>query len=120
MNFVQAVALVALFAAAGYPQHTSEACPLLSNWARARFCLRFTASALLSSKQAIHSDDFDTAPLGALFREAKLHLSLDFTDASVESCPRECNRPAHELAALGAGQVHGDHTLWLTNCPDVL
>ena len=62
-------------------------------------------------------------PLGALFREreAKFHLSLDFIDASVESCPPECNRPAHELAALGAGQVHGDHMLlWLTNCPDAV
>lgn len=48
-------------------------------------------------------------------RDAKFHISLDFIDVSVVHCPRECNRPAHELAALGAGQIHGDHMLWLTN-----
>lgn len=66
------------------------------------------------------SDEFDHAPLGALFSDAKFHLSFNFVAASVVLCPRICNKITHNLAALGTGHVNRNHSMWLTNLPDVV
>lgn len=71
-------------------------------------------------KQATNGDDFYHAPLGALLKEARFHLRLDFINASVEYYPRECNISGHELASLCACQVHTSHMLWLTNWPGIV
>jgi hypothetical protein len=31
--------------------------------------------------------------------------------------PRVCNKPAHELAAMGVGEVHDNHVIWTSNFP---
>jgi hypothetical protein len=43
---------------------------------------------------------------------------MNFIQASVVFSPLFCNKPAHELAALGIGVVHGDHVLWTTSYPN--
>jgi hypothetical protein len=42
---------------------------------------------------------------------------MNFIEASVVYTPRYCNKPAHELAALGGRVAHGEHNLWMSNYP---
>jgi hypothetical protein len=55
--------------------------------------------------------------LGALFREAKFLLQTEFLDFHVTFVPRTCNKPAHELAALGLAGVSNDHQVWVDQVP---
>jgi hypothetical protein len=61
--------------------------------------------------------EYDYAPLGILFSDLKFRLSMNFIEASVVYTPRYCNKPAHELAALGGRVAHGEHNLWVSNYP---
>lgn len=72
----------------------------------------------LTLANAMSTSKFDCAPLGNLFRAIKLKLHTEFIHASVVHVPRECNKPAHVLAALGAGLVYGDSRQWFDNYPD--
>ncbi|KAI4990277.1 hypothetical protein ZWY2020_038640 [Hordeum vulgare] len=56
-------------------------------------------------QQAINSETLDRSSLGAVFRELKYLLELGFIKWNVPHCPRVCNVPAHELAALGGSGV---------------
>jgi hypothetical protein len=55
----------------------------------------------LNLKQAINSSDYDYASLGILITDLKFRLRMSFIDARVVFTPRVCNKPAHELVALG-------------------
>ena len=57
------------------------------------------------------------SPLAVLFADMRYKLCTSFIDASVVFAPRECNKPAHELAALGTGVALGDHVLWTMSYP---
>lgn len=71
----------------------------------------------LNLKEAMIGRGFDDAPLGVLFRDVRCMLQLNFSSVSVKHCVRVCNKPAHELAALGVREVHGNHAVWLTDLP---
>jgi hypothetical protein len=75
------------------------------------------ATDCLVLKQAVNSNDYDDAPLGALFREVKYNLWLNFIDYRVIYVHRSCNKPAHELAALGAAEPQSYHNVWVENYP---
>jgi hypothetical protein len=71
------------------------------------------------STQAITSDSYEDAPLGALFREAKFQLGLSFKDYRMIYVHRSsCNKPAHELAALGVVEPPGYHKVWFDHYPN--
>jgi hypothetical protein len=55
----------------------------------------------LMVKQAILSNAFDISEVGGLVRELKELLLLNFKRVSVEHTPRNCNKAAHALTALG-------------------
>jgi hypothetical protein len=44
--------------------------------------------------------------MGVLLNNMKFRSSMCFIKACVESAPRDCNKLAHELAALGVGVAH--------------
>lgn len=71
-------------------------------------------------QQAMTTSTLDRSPLGTLFREIKFLLSLGFIEWNVSFCPRSCNVPAHELAAIGRRDVNGGHHMWLVNPPKVV
>jgi hypothetical protein len=60
-------------------------------------------------QRAITSSEYDMSELGALFREANFLLQTEFLDFHVTFVPCTCNKPAHELAALGLAGVSNDH-----------
>ena len=60
-------------------------------------------------QSATSSSDYDLSPLGALFLEAKFLLSTEFLDYKMSSVPQTCNKPAHELAALGMAGGPNNH-----------
>lgn len=114
-----------VFAAAGRIDHASEAiqtecCALL--WAISAASeigigrVVFETDCVIL-KHALANMSLDNASYGVLVREARYLLRLNFIDYSVEYCPRDCNKPAHELASLGLGSVYGDHMLWLSDYP---
>jgi hypothetical protein len=42
---------------------------------------------------------------------------MNFIEARVVFSPRVCNKPAHELAAMGVGEVPDNHVIWTSNFP---
>jgi hypothetical protein len=68
-------------------------------------------------KQVVTSDSHDDAPLGALFKEVKVQLRLNFIDSRVIYMNRSCNKPAYELAALGGTESIGYQQVWAENYP---
>jgi hypothetical protein len=63
-------------------------------------------------QRAMISSAYDLSPIGVIITD------INFIQASVVFSPLFCNKPAHELAALGIGVVHGDHVLWTTSYPN--
>ena len=55
----------------------------------------------LGLAQAINSTVHDRSNLGVVFREATYLLPTSFNKWSIVHCPRDCNKPAHELATIG-------------------
>jgi hypothetical protein len=47
-----------------------------------------------------------------LLCDMKYQLHTCFTEACVLYAPRGCNKPAHELTALGLEIASGDHVFW--------
>jgi ribonuclease HI len=68
-------------------------------------------------KQAISSDEYKLAPLGALFQEIRQQLNIAFTDVNLSVCSRSCNNAAHTLAAHGASMGNGIYKTWLGHFP---
>ena len=52
-------------------------------------------------KTALHENSFNLSALGGVILEIKNVISSCFLSFSVRYCPTECNKVAHELAALG-------------------
>ncbi|XBH54162.1 hypothetical protein VPH35_076523 [Triticum aestivum] len=71
----------------------------------------------LNLQQAVTSNSGDFAPLGQMFQDLKAKLSTQFIRAGVVHVSRDCNKPAHVLAATGAGLANGEMRLWLDNFP---
>lgn len=75
----------------------------------------------LNLQHTITSNVFDDAAVGVLFRDVRCLLQLSFLTHAVMHCTRTCNKPAHELASLGAAGAYGSQVLWLSDVPsDVL
>ncbi|TVU49312.1 hypothetical protein EJB05_00620, partial [Eragrostis curvula] len=55
----------------------------------------------LKAQQAIETDAYRSTAVGILIEELKELLSLNFLNVVVQYTPRDCNRVAHALAALG-------------------
>ena len=68
-------------------------------------------------KTAMSSSDYDLSPLSVLFSDMRYKLRTRFIDASVVFAPRGCNKPAHELAAMGVRVAPGEHVLWTMSYP---
>jgi hypothetical protein len=68
-------------------------------------------------KTAVTSNSYDAAPLGALFREIKYQLQLSFIEFKVIYVHRDCNKPAHVLAALGVCEPLGSQRFWTEDYP---
>jgi ribonuclease HI len=71
-------------------------------------------------KQAMETNSYDLSRLGPLFLHAKFLLSMSFVQFSFEYVSRLCNKPAHELAALGASGALDSCELWLENFPPIV
>lgn len=67
--------------------------------------------------QAVTSNSYDFAPLGQMFRKIKTKLSTQFLRAGVVHVLRDGNKPAHVLAAMGAGLASGEIRMWLDSFP---
>ena len=62
---------------------------------------------------ALQSSDFDGAPGGVIFREARHLLSLYFQVFSIShTTRRSCNTCAHELARLGVERDSDHPSIW--------
>jgi ribonuclease HI len=71
-------------------------------------------------ERAITTNNYDAAPLGALFREAKHRLRLSFIEHRIVYMHRSCNKPAHELAALGVAEPLEFYNVWVEDYPNVV
>ncbi|VAI86141.1 unnamed protein product [Triticum turgidum subsp. durum] len=71
-------------------------------------------------KQAISSEDYDLAPLGALFQEIKFQLRIAFENVKLYVCPMSCNNAAHVLAAHEASLGDGMYEIWLGQFPELV
>ena len=71
-------------------------------------------------QQAVTTTSLHRSTLGALFREIKYLLQLGFIEWKVTFCPRLCNVPAHELAAIGRRDDNASFHVWSVNLPKVV
>ena len=53
-----------------------------------------------------------------LFSDIRFRLRTTFIDNKVVYAPRDCNKPAHVLANMGAGLADGELREWFTSYPD--
>jgi hypothetical protein len=72
----------------------------------------------INLKNAMSSSEYDLGPMGILLCDMKYRLRTCFTEACVLYTPRGCNKPAHELAALGVGLAPDDHVFWTMSYPN--
>ena len=71
----------------------------------------------LPLQQATASLMLDRNPLDVLFREAKFQMQQEFIVASIVFQPRECNKPAHVLAASVNRNIPNGQSIWLSEFP---
>jgi hypothetical protein len=113
-------------AGAGYMAHVqdalhteAEACLhalLLSQaWGISRVHIETDSQQLV---QAIEGSDQDLARNGAIFREIKFQLSLNFFIFRISYCPRACNRVADAMAAHGGKLGPISQAVWPGCAPD--
>ncbi|KAE8770297.1 hypothetical protein D1007_57989 [Hordeum vulgare] len=67
--------------------------------------------------KALGGTEFDLTPEGIIFRDLRSFIRLSFISVDVCFAQRGCNKLAHELAALGSGQV-AECVVWLDYVPD--
>jgi hypothetical protein len=72
----------------------------------------------INQQRALQSSDYDLSPIGAIIANLKFRLRIGFIEARIVYASHNCNKPAHELAALGVGVAHGDDLLWTTSYPN--
>jgi hypothetical protein len=65
----------------------------------------------LNLKHAMTTSDY-SSPIGVLINDMKFQIRMNFIEAKVVYTPRVCNRPAHQLAAMGVGEVHEHYSIW--------
>jgi hypothetical protein len=63
----------------------------------------------------MNSSDYDLACSSR--RHLKFRMCMSLIEASVVFAPGSCNKPAHELTALGVGIPHRDYIMWTTSYP---
>jgi hypothetical protein len=68
--------------------------------------------------QAIEGSDQDLARNGAIFREIKFQLSLNFSLFRISYCPRTCNPITDAMAAHGAKLGPRSQAVWPGCAPD--
>lgn len=67
--------------------------------------------------EVVHSNRFDQAPGGVLFKEIRLLLSLHFDTLSFSHVPRSCKGCAHELACTGLRRDPDQPAIWYDPLP---
>ena len=111
-----------IFAADGYAHHLSGALHAETMAVQIGLCIADqmgTGRMIISTdsqvlKNAIETPSLDHARLGQLSLDIKFQLAMEFIDYTVEYCPRECNKPAHVLAAMGMGMDQNNQSMWLS------
>jgi hypothetical protein len=69
-------------------------------------------------EQTLGSTTYDHASVGILFSELKFRMCTHFIEDHIIHVLRDCNKPAHLLAALCTSVNHGGHSMWTSNYPD--
>lgn len=72
----------------------------------------------ITLQTALTIDSYDAAETGALIREIKFLLAINFTHVKAKSSPISCNSVAHRLASMGARIGNGGVSLWPDLPPD--
>lgn len=67
--------------------------------------------------QAVTTQRYDLSPSGALFREIKAFVSLNFSSFKFVHCPRTCNKIAGALAAFAAKMNTDPQVVWPGGAP---
>jgi hypothetical protein len=67
--------------------------------------------------RAVQSSEFDRAPEGVIYRDIRIFSRLNFSVCKFVFSPRNCNKVAHALAALGADGVNS-YCVWHEDVPD--
>jgi ribonuclease HI len=91
-----------------------EALMAASDWGMTQVIIETDSSNLV---RAVLGTDFDRAPEGVLYRDIRAICRLNFSLCQFVYCPRDCNKVAHALGAVGAGQLESKR-LWLDDVPD--
>ena len=71
-------------------------------------------------QNAVTSSSYDLSQLGVLFSDMRFQIRINFLDASVVFAPTGCNKPAHELAALGVGVAAENQVFWTSSYPSIV
>jgi predicted Ser/Thr protein kinase len=67
--------------------------------------------------KGIQENSFDRTMEGVVYRDIRSFIRLNFSSASFSYCPRNCNKLAHNLAAVGVRRQEV-RSLWLESLPD--
>jgi hypothetical protein len=71
----------------------------------------------LNLKHAMMTADYSFSFIGTLISDMKFQIQMNFIEARVVFSSRGCNKSAHELAAMGVGEVLDNHVIWTSNFP---
>ena len=91
-----------------------EALQSAADWGVAQVIIETDSSNLV---RAIETTEFDRAPEGVIYRDIRAFVQLNFNSVKFVYCPRNCNKVAHALAAVGASRAES-RRLWLDEVPD--
>ena len=86
-----------------------------SDWGMQHVILETDSQILV---KALRTEEYDRAPGGVLFREAKFLMTTMFASASVFYVPRICNVAAHDLASIGLSGDPDHPIVWIDPLPD--
>ena len=93
-----------------------EAMRAVADWGMGRIILESDAQNVIA---ALNGNDYDLAPEGILYRDARVFARLNFISVEFLFCPRVCNNNvAHELASSGLGEKDA-RSVWpeaIPNC----
>ena len=99
-------------------QTGAEAClhalPAAAAWGISNIVVESDCQTLL---HAIQGSEYDRSSKGVLFRDIRQFICLNFSTFAFSFAPRDCNKVAHALAALGSNGQEPQR-LWLEAVPD--
>ena len=75
------------------------------------------ATDCINLRDAVTSTSYDLSQVGATVKEIKGLLASSFIDYQVLYVPRNCNKPAHTLAAIGSAGEQNNHQVWFDHVP---